>query len=48
MGSVRRCSMSMDEISHLHVSAGGTNNVKDGNSLGETTGDTACGTLARA
>lgn len=33
--------MSMDVISHLHVSAGGTNNVKDRNSLGETTGDTA-------
>lgn len=41
MGNVRRCNMSMDVISHLHVSAGGTNNVKDRNSLGETTGDTA-------
>lgn len=41
MGNVRRCIMSIDVISYLHVSAGGTNDVKDGNSLGEATGDTA-------
>lgn len=40
MEHVSRCCRPMDVIAYLRRSAGGTNNVKDGDSLGETTSNT--------